>query len=163
ASHTVVFAAGGSDNKAPTVSAGNASNTLGDTSVGGTFAGTWKNQGTMTAVPNGGLTLRTGTFINDAGGVWSAAGGTFQVGGTFTGSKLYGISGTLDHATLGAGLTLQIDYATGLTVTNGLTVNGTVLFSASSGSGLTIQGSQTIDGTGSITFGAAGGGGGGAD
>jgi hypothetical protein len=141
ASHTVQFAAGGSDGTAPTVSAGNNSNTIGDTGGGG-FAGTWENLGTFTAVGAGVLTFSgSGTFLNDAGAAWTSTGGTLNVAGSWTNNgSITATSGTLNVA--GSGSNPGTVTATGGTLNLGgtWTNSGTVTFSGG-----------TVNVTGAIT------------
>src|SRR5207253_2964568 len=128
ASHTVQFAVGGVDSKAPKISAGNSSNTIGD-APSGYFSGTWENQGTWTSAANGVLTFGGGTLLNDGANV--------DGGGTITGGTISVASGvlftqngnfTFDSVTVaGAGAVLETNGGTtSLFVRNGLTVNGTL-------------------------------------
>ena len=98
ADHTVQFALGGVDNKAPIVSAGYSSNTIGDPSSG--YAGTWENMGTWTAIAGSGgiLTFNVAaTFLNDAGATWSATGGTFNLAGSWSNAGTIAVAaGTLN-------------------------------------------------------------------
>ena len=119
---------------------------------------------------SGGTVNLTGTLDNTGNilpldnrtGGWNIAGGTI-VGGTITtssGNVLTAVnnSNTLSGVTLDGTVDVGSNFAPKLTVTNGLTLNGTILLGAANGSNvglLTAQGTQTWSGTGNVLFGGS--------
>jgi hypothetical protein len=155
-----------------------------------TLNGNWANAGAINATNatvnlGGALTLQslgafnasgstvnlTGTLnntnttlgLNAATGSWVLSGGAVQGGSitTSNGASFIVQSGTLDGVTVDGVLDVgnSYDYA-GLTVTNGLTLNGTALVgNPSSGwvGAISFAGSQVLGGNGTVVFGNAGG------
>jgi hypothetical protein len=153
---------GGSWNNAGTIDASNSVANL-----GGTFNVT--NIGTL--IPPGGTVNITGTLINTNGfldltpaaGSWVLASGGTIIGGSVSisgGASVFVSSGTLNgvsfSGTLDVGNTFD---GAGLTVTNGLTVNGTVLMGNPTNAfwgRANFSGSQTLGGTATVVFGNSG-------
>ena len=118
----------------------------------------------------GGTVNLTGTLDNTGNtlaldsrtGGWNVFGGTI-IGGTITtsgGNVLTAVnsSNTISGVTLDGTLDMGSVFAPKMTVTNGLTLNGTILLGGANGSdvgALTAQGTQTWSGTGSILFGGS--------
>jgi hypothetical protein len=96
---------------------------------------------------DGGEVVLTGTFENSGGtfdldahgGAWRLAGGRFH-------------GGTLDGVTLNGNV--RLDDSAILTVTSGLTLNGTLTLTRSAGRYMAVEfaGEQTLAGTGSVVF-----------
>ena len=127
--------------------------------------------GTLTS-SNGGTVAISGIFENtnaifnptNYGGSWLLAGGTIQ-GGTIQASNgaLFAVqSGTLDGVTVSGLLDVGNSFsAATLTVTNGLTLNGTALVGnptegypySSYFGGIAFAGTQTLSGNGTVVFG----------
>src|ERR1017187_1888391 len=118
-------------------------------------------------VLSGGLLAVTTTLV--ASNTFTLSGGTLQSATVVTadGATLLAIGGTLDGVTLNANAVVQAGNACSsvtLTVTNGLTLNGTLTLqrtannSNTDGSGyLSFMGGQTLGGTGQVVFGDTGG------
>ncbi|MBI3847133.1 MAG: hypothetical protein HY292_21100 [Planctomycetes bacterium] len=123
------------------------------------LGGTFTNGGVGSLSRSGGTVNVTGTLNNTAltlnatTGSWRVAGGTI-VGGTIAtsgGAELIGAGGTLDAVTLNG--SLSIPDGTSMSVTNGLTLNGSIsLNSTGGGAALTFSGAQTLLGSGEIVF-----------
>ena len=105
--------------------------------------GTLQVAGTLAS--NGSLTIAGGTLRN----------ATVQAGTTITAVNS---SNTFSGVTLDGTLDMGSVFAPKMTVTSGLTLNGTILLGGHNGSdvaALTAQGTQTWSGTGSILFGGS--------
>ena len=127
------------------------------------------NAATMEAT-NGGV-LSVETTVNNAGGTILADGGNVQfngnavvVGGTLTSTGTSYLSATgssnMSAVTLSNGSLFNIPGGRSVTVTNGITNNGTILVNSNraGGAALNFNGSQTLSGTGSVILNLAGGG-----
>ncbi|MBI3844935.1 MAG: hypothetical protein HY292_09885 [Planctomycetes bacterium] len=123
------------------------------------FGGTFASSDLGSVNRSGGTVNVTGTLnntslsLNATTGSWHVSGGTI-VGGTVAtsgGATLIAAGGTLDDVTLNGAL--SIPDGTSMTVTHGLTLNGTVtLSSAGAGATLIFSGAQTLSGTGEIVL-----------
>jgi hypothetical protein len=120
------------------------------------------NTGTLEATAGG--TLAILSTINNAGGTIESVGAGSVVnlsggvinGGTLTttsGGAMYSGGGTLDGVTITAGSTVTTQDSTSTSLQQTITNNGTILVNSVGGStALLIDGSVTVNGTGSITM-----------
>src|ERR1017187_5894757 len=118
-------------------------------------------------VLSGGLLAVTTTLV--ASNTFTLSGGTLQSATVVTadGATLLAIGGTLDGVTLNANAVVQAGNAcssVSLTVTNGLTLNGTLTLQRTANNSntdgsvyLSFMGGQTLGGTGQVVFGDTGG------
>ncbi len=99
--------------------------------------------------------VNDGTISADVGGGTLYLGGTYQ-GGTFSsadGGVLSILNATLDGVTLNAAVTIDGNH--NAIIENGLTLNGTVTLGDNGGFGyLNFEGTQTLGGSGAVTFGS---------
>jgi hypothetical protein len=151
-----------------------------------TLSGTWTNAGAINFTnsilnlggnfgpPNLGTLNRNGGTVNltstlDFGGgalnldaitgSWALNGGTLRnaVVNTSGGAQLVAIGGTLDGITINGNLDLSSSTGVNATITNGLVLNGTAFIGNQSTWGyLSFNGSQTLGGNGVVLFGANG-------
>ena len=106
-------------------------------------SGTLQIAGTLAS--NGSVTIEGGTLRN----------ATVSAGTTITAANS---SNTLSGVTFDGTLDMGSVYGAKMTVTSGLTLNGTILLGSADGSDvgtLTVQGTQSWSGTGSILFGGS--------
>jgi fibronectin-binding autotransporter adhesin len=119
------------------------------------------NSGTMEATSGGLLNIETA--VNDSGGTILASGGNVQItggsiaGGTLTSagsSSFAAFSGAaLNGVTISNSSVLDIPSGQAVTVSNGLTNNGTIIVNSNAAgnvASLTFSGSQTLSGSGSV-------------